>query len=374
MKANRTTSLLPFLLIPALLLGGCMNKNARSGSGSVYEGAYQTASAKSSGYVSYDSAPMALAYGDYATEEAFYEEDDMADVADYEMDSGSTANFTLAAEPTADVASEDTTAFSSPKVDTQKLVYTGSLSVETTSFDDTLNTLRKNINDLGGFIEYESQNDNSFGWYAEGYAKSRATLSASIQARIPSARFYEFLDGIESENAKVTSRSVNVENISRQYSETATRIESYEIQEERLLDMMKEAKKVSDMLEIEDRLSEVQSSLKQLRNSLASMDTDVAYSTVHISINEVGIYSAPEATTFGERIQKAFDNGIENFQEGCEEFVLFLAENFLAILVNLAILLLCFLILRAIIRRIRRKLQKKKEDGKDPIEPGLPKE
>jgi hypothetical protein len=156
-----------------------------------------------------------------------------------------------------------------------------------------------------------------------------------------------------------------VENISRRYSETATSIASYEIQEERLLEMMKDAHRVSDMLEIEARLSEVQNSLKQYRNSLASMDTDVAYSTVSIYLKEVGIYSQPEATTFGEKISDAFAGAIEGFRTDLQALAIWLVGNFLNILVFIVLLCVVILIIRRLVRRASKAkitLGKEKKD------------
>ncbi len=283
---------------------------------------------------------------DDAEEAAWEGEYEVALAADYDSDaSGSLAGDGPETAPAA-------TAKDTDQVNKEKLVYTGSLAVETTDFDATLSRIRQDITDMGGFIEAEDDSDDSYGWYMEGYTKSSSTLSSFIQARIPSARFYEFLDGIEGDSAKVTSRSVNVQNISRRYSETAGAIESYEIQEQRLLEMMKDAKRVSDMLEIEERLSEVQASLKSYRNSLSDMDTDVAYSTVSIRLREVGIYSRPEQTTFGQRVQEAFIYGIDSFREGAEELFLWLVENFLRILVFIVIIWAAFRIIKKIVKKV----------------------
>ena len=304
-----------------------------------------------------DESPMAV----YDTA---YEEDIEESFASG-YDSGSSSS-TVASETQPAATSESTN-----QVSKEKLVYTGSLNVETTDFEATLARIRQDITDMGGFIESEDDSDDSYGWYMDGYTKSSSTLSSYIQARIPSARFYEFLDGIEGDTAKVTSRSVNVQNISRRYSETAGAIESYEIQEERLLDMMKDAKRVSDMLEIEQRLSEVQASLKSYRNSLSDMDTDVAYSTVSIRLREVGIYSKPEQTTFGQRVHEAFTYGLESFRDGAESLFLWLVENFLGILVLIVVIWIIYKIIKRIVKKIiagwrRNKAAKNESEGQVP--------
>ena len=312
------------------------------------------------GSLGYASAKSAAPVYSSAAEEMYFDEDEYEYEDDVSFDSGS-SSFSAGSETTVPPSSEDT-----GRILAEKLIYTGNLSVETTDFSSTLTRIKRTINEMGGFIETENDSDDSYGWYLEGYRKSSSTLHSYIRARIPSARFYEFLDGVEGESSKVTDRSVNVENISRRYSEVATTIESYEIQERRLLDMMEDATRVSDMLEIEARLSEVQGYLKQYRNSLSDMDTDVAYSTVSINIREVGIYSRPEAATFSEKIQKSFSDGLYQFKEGVQNFCIWLAGNFLDVIVFFLLIWLMIVIIRKIIKSIRKEKKpgEKRRKGK----------
>lgn len=360
----RTKRWMALMLVSLVTLSACQGKSSRNDYAMEAAPTFAPANAVYGGFAAKEAASY-----DWDAEEDVYEEEayfdaDMDDVAYYDTAStraSSSSMDTGAGEP----ETAETGADGEGQLQREKLVYNGSLTVETTAFQETLTRIKATISEMGGFIEWESDNDNSYGWYREDYRKSSSTLSSSLQVRIPSARFHEFLDGIEGEGAKVTSRYVNVENISRRYAETALSVESYEIQERRLLDMMEEAKKVSDMLEIEDRLTQVQNSLKQLKNSLSSMDTDVAYSTVNIQLNEVGIYSQPRATTFGEKVREAFDDGIDGFVNGVQLFALWLVRNFLSLLVFIAVLLVAVAVLKRLAARLRKKWAKRKETPED---------
>ena len=356
------------LLLLCCILAGC-GGNSRGMAGAVMEEAGQPYYDTGGGYsmakslsTAGSSARNEMDLGEAAyeyEEEAFYDEDDSADFSGTDALNPNASS----TDPSGGNESASTSSDAKGKVRPEKLVYTGNLTVETTDFSATLARVKENITQMGGFIESEDDSDDAYGWYMDGYRKSSSTLRTYIQARIPSARFYEFLDGVEGDSAKVTSRSVNVQNISRRYSETATTIESYEIQERRLLEMMEDAKRVSDMLEIEARLSEVQGYLKQYRNSLADMDTDVAYSTVSISIREVGIYTRPEATSFGDKLKESFSDGIWRFRNGVESFCVWLAGSFLQLILYIIILWLIIVIIKKLVRR-RRSSGKEKKAGR----------
>ena len=363
MKKKSIALTISILLLGAGLAGCAQSKDSAGNRSLSYAsdngGMYKTAGTASS--FSYDA------------EEAAYYEDDIASDNDESIGEDGYAGSAASMDMPEESGESSQAAEGSEPVDREKLVYTGGLSVETTSFASTLTRIRQSITDMGGFIESENDSDDSYGWYMEGYRKSSSTLSSYIHARIPSSRFYEFLDGIEGEGAKVTNRYVNVENISRRYSETATSIESYQIQERRLLAMMEEAKRVSDMLEIESRLSEVQGYLKQYQNALSGMDTDVAYSTVSINVREVGFYSQPEATSFGEKITEAFSDGIVRFRNGAADFCIWLAGNFLDILVFILVIWVVVVVVRKIAGRMkkgkrakRQGRERKKKDAQAP--------
>lgn len=67
--------------------------------------------------------------------------------------------------------------------------------------------------------------------------------------------------------------------------------------------MLKQADTIQDMLSVESRLTEVQTELNLLTGKRASMDMDVAYSYVDISLEEVMEYTvAEEKSTFFSRM------------------------------------------------------------------------
>ena len=247
--------------------------------------------------------------------------------------------------------------------DNSKLIYTCDLTIQTTEFDKTVETIHALIDQYGGFIASESRNDNDTGWYRKNYVKTSASLTEVLTIRVPSGNYYKFLDALDG-NGKILSKNMYVENISRQYSETQTTIKSLETQEERLLAMMAQCETVEDMITVEARLSEVQNELKIYRNRLSGMDTDVAYSTINMRINEVLEYTPDKepvkVQTFGDRLRntlKDTGSGFLDFLEG----LLFFVINVLPYLLILAGITLLIIWL---VKRNRRK-----NGGKTPVPP-----
>ncbi|MBD5460261.1 MAG: DUF4349 domain-containing protein [Lachnospiraceae bacterium] len=244
----------------------------------------------------------------------------------------------------------------------EKLVYTCELSIETLEYEQCVNAIKNNISAFGGIIERESESDSARNWYYGDYVKTTGTRRLNMTVRIPSGKYYEFLASLEG-TGKIVSKNSYVENISRRYYETDALIQSLEIQQQRLLDMMEQAETIEDMLIIESRLSEVQYQLNSARNSLSSMDTDVAFSTVTVLVDEVMEYTPQEpvvkTNTFWDRLQNTLSETWE-FTLEMLEFLLFMVIRLIPVAVFIAVVVLIVLFC---IKQGQKKARRKAKPG-----------
>lgn len=245
----------------------------------------------------------------------------------------------------------------------QKLVYTCWMTIQTLEFDKTQASVKDAVKKTGCIIESESVNDSNYSWYYDSY-KKRGTLSSTLRIRVPSKKYEEFLGLLDGAGGKVTSKSQNVENITKRYNDQTIYIQSLETQETRLLEMMAKAESVEDMITVETRLTEVQTQLNQARSTLASMDTDVKYSTVNLTLEEVVRYTDTPKTpvSFGERIVEAVKESWANFGEFLQDLLIGIIYLFPAILLIAVIGAIIFFA-----RKAWRKKHPKVKKEKKPV-------
>lgn len=242
--------------------------------------------------------------------------------------------------------------------DGQKIVYSGSLSIQTLEYDKSAASIRRKIREAGGFSEAESENDNDYNWYRRSTGPS-STRNLNITARIPSEKFESFMDSLQGDG-KVMNRSMNAENISQVYANKETYKKALEKEQERLLAMMDKAVTIEDMIAVESRLSEVERQLNTYKTDLSAMDKDVQYSTIYISLEEVKRYSDETPTvTFPEKVKYAFEDAINSFTEFCEGIVLFIIRSF-------PFLILLAIVIALVIRLIRKRQEKRIAMMSDP--------
>ena len=247
-------------------------------------------------------------------------------------------------------------------LETQKLVYTCNISMETLFFDETTSAIKDLVKHYGGFIEADTITDNARNWYYDDYYKSYATLTEYVTIRIPSKNYEAFLNGV-SEQGKVTKRSENVENITKNYNDTATLIATLQKEKEMLLEMMDMCTSIDEMITVETRLSAVSKELAVYQRNMDSMNMDVAYSTVTLTINEVVQYSPEpyEEPTYLEQVAEAIADSADVFLEFLADFSIAMIYA-LPFLVLIAIIVFILIkILKAIIKKHANKPAKEKQ-------------
>lgn len=250
----------------------------------------------------------------------------------------------------------------------EKLVYKCKISIETMEYQKSYDAIKTALNEVGGIVQYERQTDDGSRWYYEDYVKHGGTLNATINCRIPTAKYDEFVNSI-SGVGKVMDKQTSVDNISQEYFDTTTKIESLKIQEQRLLTFLEQAETIEEMLEIEDRLESLRYEISKLETKVIYMDMDVAYSYVDISLEEVLEYSVVQEpvkkNTFIDRLVNTVKDSADDFLDLCEE-LLFAAIYLVpyALIGGIVFIVLCK------VRKVKAKdffKRKKNEEIKDLI-------
>lgn len=260
-------------------------------------------------------------------------------------------------EPAEEIETE-----SSGQIMQDKLVYTCNIDIQTLEYSETISSIKSKIKKYNGIIESEREYDNNYNWYYDDYYKCSGTLSNNMTIRIPSEKYDEFLSSLDGEG-KIISKESSVENISKQYYEVSTIIESLRIQEERLLSMMDSADTIEDMITVEARLTEVQTQLNQYNTQLSLMDSEVEYSTIYLCVEEVMQYVAEPAKTdtFLDRLWNTITETWEFFWDMLEGLLFFAIR-----IIPIAIVIVPIIfIVRFFIKRHKNKKQNIVNEIKD---------
>lgn len=186
----------------------------------------------------------------------------------------------------------------------KKIIKTYRIYLESKAFDDALALITSEAEKFGGYVSQSS---------VSGNASTGRSRSASYTVRIPSADAEAYLDTI-SAVCNVRSSSLTTDDITDSYYDSKARMESLVEQESRLDAMMDKAQTLSEMLAIEDKLTDVRAEINALNKQIQLMDKSVDYSYVYVELSEVIEYHV-EDPTYLQRLGESFGDSFVNFAE-----------------------------------------------------------
>lgn len=173
----------------------------------------------------------------------------------------------------------------------QKIIRTAGFTLKTTAFDETLASLEALTAEYGGRVESLSRN---------GDAAAGEMRTASLTLRIPVDRLDGFLSDAESVG-RVTALTEEQEDVSENYYDLETRLQTQQAKMERLRAMMTQAETVSELIELENAIAETQYSLDSYTGSLRYYDSRIEDSAVRVTVREIAVSESREAT-LGQRL------------------------------------------------------------------------
>lgn len=239
----------------------------------------------------------------------------------------------------------------------RKWVITVNMDAETEDLDGLMAGLDAEINALAGYVEDQEVYNGS------SYA-SRRHRNANLTIRIPADRVEEFTAAV-SGIANVVSTNVSRDDITLQYVDTESRVTALNTEETRLLELLAQAETMSDLLEIEARLSDVRYELESYSSRLRVYDNQVDYATIYLFISEVQEYTPVAEKTVWERIRDGFKSSIEGVTEGFVDFFVWIIANSPYLLLWAVVIAVVILILKKLPKVKIRKRNKKNTNSEE---------
>ena len=207
--------------------------------------------------------------------------------------------------------------------DNAKIIYTTYLSIETKDYDWAYQQLNDTLSSVDGYLESSNEYTDS----------TDSTRTLSLTLRVPESSYDAFVDAAE-QTGSVTSKSESAEDVTTQYMDIEARLDNLTAQRTRLQELQASADNLTDLLQIESSLSDVQYQIESYQSQLNWYSQQVSYCTVNITLDEVETLTT--GTSFAARLADAAKNGWSNFTAGAQAVVVFLMGAWPAIVIGAA--------------------------------------
>ncbi|TMN22921.1 DUF4349 domain-containing protein [Lentibacillus cibarius] len=228
----------------------------------------------------------------------------------------------------------------------RKVIYHANLHIEVNNYEKAAADIRKQVNERGGYIVESSM---------QGGAEDGAA-SGQITARIPQKHFREFIQLVEDGSKKVVNSSISGQDVTEEYVDLKSRLESKRVVEKRLLSFMEQAKKTEDLLDISEDLAKVQEEIEQITGRMNYLQNKVDLATVTIRMEEKNV------TITSEEDLNTWEKTKQQLMKSINFLLSAFSGLFVFIIGNLPVLIILGIIGAAVYWIIRRRWKNKREE------------
>ena len=187
-----------------------------------------------------------------------------------------------AAEPAR--TDQDTFGNSSASESSERIVIkNASLEIVVDSPDASMQSISDMAEEMGGFVV-------SANLYQTRTSEGQEVPRASITIRIPAEKLDEALTKIEAESDRLPlNKNINSQDVTSEYTDLESRLTNLEAAETQLMEIMEDAKRTEDVLNVFDQLTQVRGQIEVLKGQMQYIENSAKLSAISVELipNEV---------------------------------------------------------------------------------------
>jgi len=183
--------------------------------------------------------------------------------------------------------------------DKKKIIKDGTLSIKV----DDLEKAKRDSDSLVAVFN---------GYYgSENIWNDDNATTYSLTVRIPAVSFELFIAAMESGGGQVTNKSINTRDVTTEFIDLESRLENKREYLARYRELLKQAKTVKDILEIEQQIRVIVEEIESSEGRLKYLSDQVSYSTLNLTLTKEKGYTFHPAVkgSFAERLKRSLSGG-----------------------------------------------------------------
>lgn len=191
------------------------------------------------------------------------------------------------------------------KIDTisKKLIKNGTLDLQVANIKNAQSKISENIKRFGAYVQNEE--------FSNIEVEERLFLTIRVPHKNFEPMMNSFSDGTV---GSVLSKSVETDDVTEDYTDTAIRLANKNIYLEKYRDLLKRAASTKDMLEIQEKIRLLEEEIESAEGKLRFIDDRVNYSTLRLTlIKEKPRESVTSKIGFGSRFVDSVAQGWNSF-------------------------------------------------------------
>ena len=237
----------------------------------------------------------------------------------------------------------------------RKIIRNGEMTLEVEDAATAQQKVAAIAEQLGGFVvtsEISQYSGNS--------------PQVTITMRVPAEHFGDAGARLHAVGSKVLHEKETGQDVTEEFIDVEARLRSKQALEAQFLEIMKQAKTVSDALEVQGQLADVRTEIERLEGRRRFLENQSSLSTITVILQVPSPIVASSGEGFGYHLRRALGDAIDTASAIVIGFIRFVG---VAIPVLLLIVLPLGLLLRMLWRRIARKAEARRQNATPPPTP-----
>lgn len=183
----------------------------------------------------------------------------------------------------------------------KKIIKTASLNAEVKDYNGYYSSLREKVKSIGGYVAQEEQNQSEY------------KIENSLTIKVPVDQFDEALALLTTGTALINERKITSNDVTTEVVDTKSRMEAKKQVRERYIDLLKQAKNMSEILNVQTEINGIQEEIESATGRISYLNHASVFSTINFTFYQVLDVAAKEkqVPSVWKKIGSSFKNGWE---------------------------------------------------------------
>ena len=225
----------------------------------------------------------------------------------------------------------------------RKIISVAELTLEVASPSEAQQKIGSIAANAGGFVVNSETKQRDL-------PEAKHELEVTLTARVPSNQFDTTLQQIRATGSRVVQQKISGDDVTEEYIDLEARLKTQRALETQFLEIMKQARKISDALEVQRQMADVRTEIERLEGRRRFLENRASLATITVTLRTPAVI-AVNTSSFGRSIREAAATSVDL----ATGIVLFIVRALIVLLpIALFIGLPATLIARYLVRRGRR--------------------
>jgi Domain of unknown function (DUF4349) len=185
----------------------------------------------------------------------------------------------------------------------RKIIRNAELTVEVDKPEEAQIKIGSIAESLGGFVVTSESKERQT-------AEGKQQLEVSLVVRVPAAQFDSAMSQIRATGNRVIAQKATGEDVSEEFIDLEARLKTQRALEQQFLEIMKQARKVEEALEVQRQIADVRTDIEKLEGRKRFLENRAALSTISITLSSPGAIVV-NTSGFGRSVRDAVSESVD---------------------------------------------------------------